>query len=317
MDIQYWTRIVIRAILCLFGIIGNNWLALSSWPKSISQVRTSDILFLSLSVSNLITNLLVDIPDIMDFVNSFPTGSLYCSAFDFSSELSESSSIITTMFITIYWHQKLVGSLKHGGAPVPMDNIRHAASMLAGSWTIAFVFNIPRLFFISNEISNDNQTFKECAEKYPSPEVKQSYEILYVLLVNVIPVIGILIASIQISSTLLQNEKRIKANNKPEVKVKNASVEDPKSQQGSTGAVVAKSQTKSSSSARSLVRAAKSVLAVATIFLICWVIHSVVTIIATFRNSILLIELASYIGASYTNIIPYIYLHGVKKFACC
>ncbi|XP_062870817.1 gonadotropin-releasing hormone receptor-like [Trichomycterus rosablanca] len=316
MKAEDWMRTVIRIIICLCGIIGNNWLALSSLPKSISQLRTNDMLFVNLAVSNLITNFFVDIPDIMDFVNRFPDGRSYCSAFSFCSELSESSSIITTMFITVYWHQKLVGSLKHGGAPVPMDNIRHAAAMLAGSWTIAFVFNIPHLFFVSNEHNSENHTLhKECSEKYPSPEVKQAYEILYVIIVNLIPMIGILTASIQITSTLLQNEKRMKANNKTDVK--NASAEDPKPQQGSTGAVEPKSHSKSSSSSGSLVRAAKSVLAVATIFLICWVIHIIVTVISTFKDTVLLMEMASYIGALYTNFIPYIYLHGVKKFACC
>ncbi|XP_072515219.1 neuropeptide Y receptor type 1 [Salminus brasiliensis] len=293
MDAQAWIKSVIRGFMCVSGIIGNHWLGFRSLPKSRAQLRTNDVLFANLALSNLITNYLVDLPDMMDFTYNFLMGKMYCSVFNFCSDLSETSSIFTTLFITVFWHQKLVGSLKRGGAPVQMDNIRLVAALLAGSWTVAVAFSLPHIFLASK--NSRNATSSDCLEEFPSLEAKQTFDLMYLLLANIIPILGIFFASIQITVTLLQNQKRIKSNH---------------------GQGVQATHARSSSSSGSLLRAAKSVVAVATIFLICWVIHVIFRLISTIRESALMMELASYIGAAYTCIIPYIYLYGVKKLNC-
>ncbi|KAK2823206.1 hypothetical protein Q7C36_019806 [Tachysurus vachellii] len=167
MNTNDWIKPLIRASMCFFGILGNNWLAFRSIPKSRSQLRTNDILFVNLAVSNLITNYLVDLPDTIDFVVHW-TGR-YCTVFSFCSNLSETSSILTTMFITMYWHQKLVGSLKRGGAPVQMDNLHLITALLTGSWTFANILN---------------QSFSDCMEQSSSQNARQAYEMVYLTLAN-------------------------------------------------------------------------------------------------------------------------------------
>ncbi|XP_058268578.1 alpha-1A adrenergic receptor-like [Hemibagrus wyckioides] len=324
MNANEWIKVLVRASMCFFGILGNNWLAFRSIPKSRSQLRTNDILFVNLAVSNLITNYLVDLPDTLDFVVHWTRR--YCTVFSFCSNLSETSSILTTMFITVYWHQKLVGSLKRGGAPVQMDNLCLITALLTGSWAFATIFSIPHFFFISTGILN--QSFDDCMEQDSSQEARQAYEMVYLALANLAPIIGIVFASIQIAVTLVQNERRIKNstnvfNRGGNTKIKKAP--EPTSKDLTSNAAnnvqdqrqgVQKSKDKTSSSTGNQVRAAKSVVTVATVFLICWLTHLTLSITITVYDSIIVAEMISYIGGTYTCIIPYMYLHGVKKLNC-
>ncbi|XP_036451512.1 alpha-1A adrenergic receptor-like [Colossoma macropomum] len=326
MNAKEWTKSIIRGFMCLSGIIGNHWLGFRSLPKSRSQLRTNDILFVNLALSNLITNYLVDLPDTLDFVKRWPMGKMYCGAFNFCSNLSETSSIFTTLFITVFWHQKLVGSLKRGGAPAQMDNVRLVAALLVGSWIAAVVFSLPQFFFVSAAMWNESLV--DCVEYFPSQEARQIYETLYLTLANVVPIVGIVVASIQIAVTLLQNQKRIKNTTRAGTRGGNPPVaEDHRRAAGGNAMTSATNTTppefsskvtqdRSISSSGNQVRAAKSVVAVATVFLICWLIHLLLSITSTIYQSTVVDEMTSYIGAVYTCIIPYIYLHGVKKFNC-
>ncbi|KAF7700986.1 alpha-1A adrenergic receptor [Silurus meridionalis] len=296
--------------MCLSGIIGNNWLCISSLPKSISQLRTNDALFVNLAVSNLITNYLVDPLHIFTTKSFLPVEKVLCSFQFFLPEFSETSSILSTMFITVYWHQKLVGSLKRGGAPVKMDNICFIAALLAGSWTFAFVLNVPH--FIAVVEDDGNATIQECKEDLPSEEANQAYKAVYITLANVLPLTGILYASIQIVITLLQNEKRMK---KPSTVVKNRGNASPEKSADNINNVPAVTKSKSQAKS-SLLRAAKSVVAVAFFFVICWIIHLIVNLTASVTPSSVLEDLNSFVGASYTCIIPYIYLHGMQRLTC-
>ncbi|KAI5624466.1 alpha-1A adrenergic receptor [Silurus asotus] len=296
--------------MCLAGIIGNNWLCISSLPKSVSQFRPNDVLFVNLAVSNLITNYLVDPLNIFQTERFLSVGKVFCSFRFFLPEFSETSSILSTMFITVYWHQKLVGSLKRGGAPVQMEKVHFIAALLAGSWTFAFVLNVPHLFFVAD--NPENTTAIDCKEALPSEEANQAYKVVYVTLANVLPLTGILYASIQIVITLLQNEKRMKKLSTP---VKNKGNASPEKSADSTNSVPAVTKSKSQAKS-SLVRAAKSVVAVAFFFLLCWIIHLIVSIIGSVTPSSVLDDLESFVGASYTCIIPYIYLHGMQRLTC-
>ncbi|XP_076842550.1 putative neuropeptide Y receptor type 6 [Brachyhypopomus gauderio] len=327
-----WIKAPVRALMCLVGIIGNNWLLSCSLPKSRSEVRTNDVLFVNLALSNLINNYLVDMPDILDFKGQWPMGMTYCSTFSFCSDLSETSSIFSTMFITVYWHQKLVGSLKRGGAPVQMDNMYLVAALLTGSWSLAVVFSLPHFFIVSKNIWNES--YEECTEEFPSPEAKQTYEMLYLTLANMVPIIGIVCGSIQIAITLQRNQKRIKIittegtrkatedqtrtigyndqmcneNNTPDFSSNVSPVNNVANQQR-----IKKTQDKSRLSTGAQLRAVKSVLAVATVFLLFWLTHLMLSIITTVYKSPVVDEIISYVGAGYTCVIPYVYLHGVRK----
>ncbi|KAL0183116.1 hypothetical protein M9458_022491, partial [Cirrhinus mrigala] len=274
MEVQDWIESSIRAFFCLTGITGNFWLGLRSLPKSRSQLRPGDILFINLAVSNLITNCMVDLPDTLaQFVNSWFMGRSYCGVLQFSSDLSETSSIFSTMFISMYWHQKLVGSLRRGGAPVQMDNLRLVAVLLAGSWIVALIFSVPHFFIAEHD---ENETLEVCEERFPTPVEKQTFNALYLILANVVPLVGITYASVQIVLTLLQSQKRITGHSKGR---NPAPAEENTAQQ--------KMQVRSNPSSNNQVRAAKSVVAVATIFIICWFTHLVLRIYSSFRNSIL------------------------------
>ncbi|XP_041936922.1 C-C chemokine receptor type 7 [Alosa sapidissima] len=346
MDADAWVESFARAIMCLLGIVGNNWLMFRSLPGFKSQLKTNDVLLLNLAVSNLITNYMVDLPDtIADFARSWFLGLTYCRIFRFCADLSETSSIFSTLFISVFWNQKLVGSLKRGGAPIRLDNLRLVAALLGGSWTVAIVFSIPHLIFVSVD-ERDEEI--DCVDDFPSPMAHQVYEILYLSLANAIPIGGIVFASIQIVATLLQNQRRIKGTgaggaavaDKPQQGAPDSSgpgqaPEDSNAQPPPapstiyTGAhespvqqqprvvVAPKAPAKGGSSGSSgQVRAAKSVVAVASVFLVCWLTHLLLRITSNVKTSVVVVEVASYIAASYTSIIPYIFLYGVKKLTC-
>ncbi|KTG04096.1 hypothetical protein cypCar_00045176, partial [Cyprinus carpio] len=299
-------------------------LGLRSLPKSGSQLRTGDVLLVNLAVSNLITNCLVDLPEtVAHFAKSWLTSKEYCSMTQFSHELSETSSIFSTMFISVYWHQKLVGSIRRGGAPVQMDNLRLVGVLLTGSWIVSTAFSLPHVFIAEH---NANESSEVCEERFASPAAKQTFDGVYLTLANVVPMIGITYATVQIVLTLLRSQKRIKdlsrngANPQPSSVDQKLEAEhgieesSPISADASRAAAQQKTQVRSNTSNQ--VRAAKSVVAVATIFIFCWFTHLVLRIYSSFRNSILAVKLTNFIGASYVCFVPYVYLHGVKKLNC-
>lgn len=333
---------IIRGLMFVAGVLGNNWLAVCSFPTQRTSVRTNEVLFINLALSNLITNYLVDLPDTMaDFAGRWFLGETYCGVFRFCADLSETSSIFTTLFISVFWHQKLVGSLKRGGGPVRMDSLCLVACLLAGSWTVAVVFSIPHFFFVKVEATNESN--EDCIDVFPNKLAKQTYEIIYLTLANAVPVAGIVFASVQIVITLLQNQRRIQSHSSDPTKVNNENKNRSSSTSGRGPALplqvytgvppVAQSSSgtartpeggprpsqapaKPTMASSSQVRAAKSVVAVASVFLVCWLSHLLLRITNSVHTSSLVLEVASYIAASYTCIIPYIFLHGVKKLHC-
>ncbi|XP_042365617.1 rhodopsin [Plectropomus leopardus] len=361
MDVEELTESIIRGLMFLAGILGNNWLAIRSLPGKKSGIRTNEVLFINLAVSNLITNYLVDLPDTMaDFTGHWFLGETYCGVFRFCADLSETSSIYTTFFISTFWYQKLVGSLKRGGAPVQLDSLCLVGCLLAGSWTVALVFSIPHFFFIKVETGNDSHA--DCIDVFPNAIAMQIYDVFYLILANALPIAGIVFASVQIVITLLQNQRRIKGHNSDATKemVKDeiesdesrnngtsvtfasgpSTSKDPNDSASLTHIYTAKRSPKTetnkhsragappslsrpsqmpakpSPSSSTQVRAAKSVVAVASVFLVCWLTHLLLRITNSIHTSSMLVEVASYIAASYTCIIPYIFLHGVKKLSC-
>lgn len=347
MDVEELVESIVRGLMFLAGVLGNNWLAVRSFPTQRSSIRTNEVLFVNLALSNLITNYLVDLPDtVADFAGRWFLGETYCGIFRFCADLSETSSIFTTLFISVFWHQKLVGSLKRGGSPVQMDSLCLVACLLAGSWTVAVVFSIPHFFFVKVEASNESS--EDCIDVFPDKVAKQTYEIIYLTLANAFPVAGMVFASVQIVITLLRNQRRIRSHGPDPTKISH----EPKdgsssaSEPGPTppsqvytrapppGGALAQSSrelqpagteahprpgqapAKPTMASSSLVRAAKSVVGVASVFLVCWLTHLVLRITNSVHSSSLVVEVASYIAASYTCIIPYIFLHGVKKLHC-
>ncbi|XP_050976606.1 C-C chemokine receptor type 7-like [Labeo rohita] len=332
MQPQDWIELFMRAFFCFTGIIGNGLLGLRSVPKSRSQLRTGDVLFVNLAVSNLITNCLVDLPETMaHFAKSWLTSKEYCGVTQFSHEISETSSIFTTMFISMYWHQKLVGSIRRGGAPVQMDNLRLVVALLGGSWIVSTAFSLPHIFIAEH---NANESSEVCEERFASPAAKQTFDGMYLTLANVVPMIGITYATVQIVLTLLRSQNRIKdhsrnATNPPpssagqnlegtaERSTEASSERSPISTDAPRAATQQqRMQVRSNPSSNNQIRAAKSVVAVATIFIFCWFTHLVLRIYSSFRVSVLAVKLTNFIGASYVCFVPYVYLHGVKKLSC-
>ncbi|XP_064863820.1 rhodopsin-like [Oncorhynchus nerka] len=371
MDAKDWIEALTRGLMCLVGILGNNWLGLRSLPGPKSHLRTNELLFINLAVSNLITNYLVDLPDTMaDFAGRWFLGEAYCGVFRFCSDLSETSSIFSTLFISVFWYQKLVGSLKRGGAPVQLDSLRLVACLLAGSWTVAGVFSVPHFFFV--QVDSGNESHKDCIEVFPSQTARQTYETLYLTLANALPIAGIVFSSIQIVITLLRNQMRIKGltsdhhkgtdnalpNQREKMDIsekydetgiktsdkeadlpivaspdfpqssRNQRISDIRPNLPGVSCSVGESRVRASPdlqrtsqppaklSPGTQVKAAKSVVAVATVFVVCWVTHLLLRISSNIHKSSVVVEVASYIASSYTCIIPYIFLYGVKKLSC-
>ncbi|XP_045922965.1 rhodopsin [Micropterus dolomieu] len=370
MEAKHLIQSTIRALMFLAGVLGNNWLAIRSLPGQKSGIHTNEALFINLAVSNLITNYLVDLPDtVADFAGRWFLGEAFCGVLRFCSDLSETSSIYTTFFISAFWHQKLVGSLKRGGAPVRMDSMCLVGCLLAGSWTVAVVFSIPHFYFATVEETNESQ--KDCVDVFPNATARQTYDIFYLTLANALPIAGIVFASVQIVTTLLQSQRCIRSHNSYPTKDENKSrpikiqkhdtsfgtvsagtskdVKDSASptliytgvpaspcpngglsghcsnretntgrRAGAPPSLSRPSQmpAKPSPSSSSQVRAAKSVVAVASVFLVCWLTHLLLRISSNIHTSPIVLEVADYVAASYTCIIPYLLLHGVKKLSC-
>ncbi|KAM9820578.1 beta-3 adrenergic receptor [Neosynchiropus ocellatus] len=332
MDAEELIESIIRALMSLAGMLGNNWLVICSVPRRKSTIRTNEFLLINLAVSNLITNCLVDLPDtIADFAGHWILGETFCGVFRFCADLSETSSIYTTFFICIFWHQKLVGSLKQGGAAVQMDSLSLVGGLVAGSWTVAVIFSVPHFFFVAVEEGNGSHA--DCIDVFPNFIAHQTYEIFYLTLANALPAAGMLFTSIQITISLLKNNRRIQGHQSHPNKEENKSTETKRGTAGTVGGAASdgdvyirepasgpawpgQAAARSSPSTNNMLRAAKSVVAVASVFLICWLTHLLLRITNNFHTSSMVVEVASYIAASYTCIIPFIFLHGIRKLSC-
>ncbi|KAK1174655.1 rhodopsin-like [Acipenser oxyrinchus oxyrinchus] len=359
---------LIRAIMCLLGIVGNNLLAFRLLPSKMSRVRTSEVLLINLAISNLITNYLVDLPDtIADFAGSWYLGETYCSFFLFCSELSETSSILATLLISVFWYQKLVGSLRRGNAPVLLESLRLSSGIVLLTWVLALIFSAPLLFYTKVDNKEENGTELRCNDHFPTHTSKQTYEVLYLTLANAVPIALMVFTNLRIVVTLLMHRKSLVSFNhaseeqhaapqtnqpipnlpgQPTVEENVLPSHGELERNGSTSSenppgVSPPATVSSESNGNSLqpskvhtiaasvparstgtsspvaqIRAAKSVVAVASVFLICWVVHLLLRIVSNVNMSPLIVEIASYIAASYTCIIPYIILYGVKKLSC-
>ncbi|XP_062334217.1 5-hydroxytryptamine receptor 1B-like [Osmerus eperlanus] len=322
-----WIEAFIRLLMFFFGTVGNSCLWLCSLPGPQTPLRTNELLFLNLAACNLLNNCLVDLPDTMsDFAGDWFMGKAYCSIFLFFADLSETSSIFSTLFISVFWNQKLVGSLKRGGAPVRLDNLRLVTVLLAGSWIVSVAFSVPRWFFSRLEGEN---TSRKCVEYYHSKTAVLMYDSVFVALVNAVPIAGTVFASLQIVVTLLQHRTRVQGlsaeshnntgNAPPNEETTRSTNNDQRSsgtsknQEGPVSDLVRTHIAERNPGSSSQVRAAKSVLAVVTVFLVCWLTHLLVRITSSIHNSTLISDIASYTAASYPSIIPYIFLYGAKK----
>ncbi|XP_066567791.1 alpha-2B adrenergic receptor [Amia ocellicauda] len=417
-------QLIVRAVMCLLGIMGNHVLAFRSLPRTLSRLKTPEALFLNLAASNLITNYLVDLPETLaDIAGDWFLGDTYCGISNFCSDLSETSSILATVFISIFWYQKLVGALKRGNAPVKLESLCLACVLVVASWCIAIVFSVPHLFYFAMGKENSNETGRDCKDRFPSSSSKLTYEVMYLTAANAVPIALMVFVNLQIVVTLLTQRNRIeeargsgrgvdRVGDAEAEAVSHSSIEHPtctstsyqinsshlnkagcgesesfssclgrteiKNQQESDSATPKQSlpenqalgekavhfqtittqldlpgasvrvtkpdnshnplspnsfdmdtplqkaaadrnparPTKTSQNPGPQVRAAKSVVAVATVFLICWVTHLSMRIANFVNESPLNVKIISYVGASYTCVIPYIFLYGVKKLSC-
>ncbi|XP_061589542.1 LOW QUALITY PROTEIN: 5-hydroxytryptamine receptor 1B [Cololabis saira] len=318
MDAEELIESIIIALMFIAWILGNNWLATVSLPRQKSGICTNKILFINLAISNLITNYLVDLPDTMaNFAGRWFLGETLCGIFRFCADLSETSSIFTTFFgpafISAFWHQKLVGSLQCGGAPVQLD------SLLTGSWTMAVVFSIPHFFSVSMRHQTSNDSHEDSIDVFPNVLTQQTYEIIYSTVANAFPPAGIIFASVQIVVTLLQNQRRIGNHNSYPAnelvignKTGNRSIsivsspgtskelKDPLSQ-------VSKGQPTSSmlnvglageSPLRDSSQGSKERGGCDRVVLVCWLTHMVLHIANSIHISSIIVEVASYFAAS-------------------
>ncbi|XP_048876858.1 uncharacterized protein LOC125746651 [Brienomyrus brachyistius] len=254
-----------------------------------------------------------------EFAGGWFLGNMYCKMYWFFSDLSEASSIFSTLLISLFWYQKLVGSLKRGGSPVALDSLRLIAPLLAGGWAVAVLFSFPNLIY--SFLETRNQTAAVCTVEFPSQKAKDIYEITYLTLGNAVPISGILFASVQIVATLLRHKKRIQGMGADPPPAPQMLGPEGSSLPGGTAAGEAKNiasprPSKPTPNTGPEVRAAKSKVAVASIFLVCWLTHLISRIYNNVSESSVLMDVASYAGSSYTSIIPYIFLYSIRKLTC-
>lgn len=181
-----------------------------------------------------------------------------------------------------------------------LDSLRLVGCLLVGSWMLATMFSIPHFFFSS--VERMNESHEGCTELFPDALSRQTYEIVFLTVANAFPLAGIIIASVQIVVTLLRTRRHVRSQARP-----------PASSETDRGVQPRQKQSPNSSAQA---RAAKSVVAVASVVLLCWLTHLLLRISSNIHASPQVLEVASYVGASYTCIIPYMFLHGVKKLSC-
>lgn len=223
------TEICFRILLCLFGILGNSSLLFFTIPTVNGRIEPYKILLINLALSDLLTNCMVDIPGILvEIYGTWFLGDSYCKIFWFTASLSITNSILTTLALSIFWFQKLVGN-----RPKKCDLLRSSERRLLSifvclSWLISVTFSMPLLFFSSaNEMKNEGEEQEQeksterisgCHDDFPSRSQKYVYDVLYLVLVNALPVLGMFFINVRIIIFLIRNRKRVSALECPKAK---------------------------------------------------------------------------------------------------
>ncbi|XP_056381513.1 D(2)-like dopamine receptor [Hyla sarda] len=220
-DVSTLTLISVRILLCLFGILGNFLLFFFTIPKVNQRIEPYKILLLNLAISNLLTNCMVDIPGILvEIYGTWFLGDLYCKIFWFTASMLITNSILTTFSMSVFWFQKLVGNRPINSNVLRSVELRKLRIFVSLGWLISIAFSMPFLFFCSvNMMKNNeekdqpklNQSIFGCQDVFPSRSQKHVYEILYMVLANALPVLGMFFINVRIIIFLMRNRKQVSA----------------------------------------------------------------------------------------------------------
>ncbi|XP_069610830.1 uncharacterized protein [Ranitomeya imitator] len=234
MDGSKLTEICFRILLCIFGILGNSLLFFFAIPRVNRKMEPYKILLINLALSDLLTNCMVDIPGLLvEMYGTWFLGDLYCKIFWFTASLSITNSILTTLAMSIFWFQKLVGSRPINCPAVRSAELRLLRIFVFLSWVVSVTFSIPLLFFSSVFMMNTEDEERDqqksqlniwgCQNTFPSRSQKHIYEVLYLVLANALPILGILFINMRVIIFLIRNRKRVSALKCPKTKTAMAS----------------------------------------------------------------------------------------------
>ncbi|CAH2296468.1 rhodopsin-like [Pelobates cultripes] len=214
-------EIFFRGLLCFLGILGNLSLLLCSLPSKHSRIETYKVLFINLALSNLLTNCMVDIPSILaEVYETWFLGNIYCKIYMFTASLTITDSILTTLTISIFWFHKLVVSRPANCKMLQKSELRLLGISLTVGWIVAIIFSTPLFSYCSVYVmkNGNEESQKEsverifaCGDGFPTGFQKSTYEFMYLLLANALPIISMLVINIRIITVLTRNRRRITA----------------------------------------------------------------------------------------------------------
>lgn len=217
-EVSKLTLVCFRILLCLIGALGNTALFFFSMPSISCRLEPYKILVINLALSDLITNFMVDIPSILvDIHGTWILGESYCKVFWFTASLSITSSILTTFAMSVFWFYKVVGSTPKNYCIFRQTELRLLGISISLGWLVSIIFSTPLLFFSSLYTLKDDQNKPSvervfgCRDDFPSNFQKNLYVIIYLLIPNGLPIIGMLFINVKIVLFLIRNRKRIAA----------------------------------------------------------------------------------------------------------
>lgn len=178
-----WIRNSLYVLIFLCGTFGNALVILAYRNPRMRSV--TNLFIANLAVADL-TVALINVPvnitiSVIPF-HHWPFGLALCKLIPFLSGVSVFSSVGTLIAISVDRYRAIVHPL------LPRIRTRHAITIIASIWIVAFVYPVPLLVF-TKLVKLDETDL--CIEHWPSVEGRRAYTILVFVALYLIPLTAI------------------------------------------------------------------------------------------------------------------------------
>ncbi|XP_063078715.1 uncharacterized protein LOC134468775 [Engraulis encrasicolus] len=291
--------LVLHIVISAVGIAGN--LLLLGSLMRLPRLKTYEIFLLGLASTNLEEIVVVDVYDVvvlqlsqMRLVNVW-----WCRTLKFLTVLGEIGSISFTVLISVFRYQKLRDAERRVSRPIRMDDRRVAYALCGGSLLLALALATPT--YVTNldghlvNLSQPGGCPPDFFQCHPDncPLLNRLYKYLFIVLVNLLPLLVVSYSSGLILRVLLRQHRAVQAR---------------LATQGHVG----------SRSGRTTFRFRNStvtILVAMVVFQVNWSLYLVLHLASSPYSFHAWSEVEFFITTSYTTISPYVYGIGSDLFA--
>ena len=194
-----WLWVVFYSIISIVGTVGNTLVILAYRNPRMRSV--TNLFIANLGVADLMVTL-INVPVTVTFstLGYWPFGLVLCKSIPYLLGVTIFSSVGTLMAIAADRYRAIVHPL------LPRIRTRHAISIIAAIWIVAFIYPIPQIIYQKLHPIDGS-----CYEDWPSPKNAEIYTVILFVALYLIPLIVISVLYFLICHNLNTTESTAQA----------------------------------------------------------------------------------------------------------